>query len=615
MGKLIKIGIPIVLIVGIIIFLTVGGGVDIIKDLVDKNLYEGNSYTVTYYDGSDLQEIVVTNGKAFQLTSVPEKVGYTFLGLFDAQEGGNKYVDENGVAINPYAERKDLRLYAQYEIKSYALIFDLQGGSANGMQVNSTVNYGEKLNDVPDYITYYGRTFNGWYTAPNGEGTKITEGATVVNEATFTIEANTTSIICYAHWELITYDVILNIKKNDGYGEIVERIKVPHGTPISSIRTETLVDGNNMVVGWSYDPNGKVTTEAVENNMTLYSATYQKVVIVTFNSNGGAVVDAKIVPYEANTEITLPETTKSGSRFVGWVYGELLLADGKLTLTGEDDITLVAKWSDPLVISFNTDGGDAVSSIYVTELNTSVSLPVPTRKKHKFVGWMDSSNNMVSNPLEITAHTVDNIVLKACWEYIESATSYTISPVSRNCNDNNGFNIADSTGDLTARNEVDAELFDIIIDGVDQKENGRYSVPGTLKIGLKLLQDPDDINIFKIENSGVHSANVSDDTYNGKVQNTTINGVQLRKGALYVSVQYTDGTTDEGYKTNLFANKTASSYIDVFSATGVSLDTSKRLERVKITVVWEYQASWNGFLSIPGNTVTNWRTDTTFLFG
>ncbi len=426
MGKLIKIlGKPIkkflpiivvaVAVVGITLFLTVGDGINIFKGLGDKNNDTQNEYTITYHDGNVLQEITVTNGKIFQLPSVPEKIGYTFLGLFDAIEGGNKYVDETGISVNTYSEKQDMRLYMQYAPKTYTLVYDLQGGTANGMELNSSVSYGETILTVEDaLIKYDGKSFKGWYTEPNGCGVKITSGATAVNASTFAIEASTTSVTCYAYWEDRIYDVVLHIL-NDGKYDITENIKVPHGTFINSIRTEILADGNKIVTGWSQSAGGDALNEEYSGTpQHLYSALYQKIVTVTFNSNGGDSLASIKKPYVQNAVISLPDATKNGFRFVGWSYGDKVITNGKLTLSSDDDVTLVAEWADPITITFNTDGGGFVPTIQIYKLGEEITLPTATKTGKRFVAWEKQDGTRISGKLIVNFE--DELQLTAIWD-------------------------------------------------------------------------------------------------------------------------------------------------------------------------------------------------------
>lgn len=81
-----------------------GGEVSIISSNLD----------VTLMDGSDSETINVTTGSYFQIEP-PAKNGYLFLGYFDQENGGQKYVDENGKTLSKWKKGFPSTLYAQWK--------------------------------------------------------------------------------------------------------------------------------------------------------------------------------------------------------------------------------------------------------------------------------------------------------------------------------------------------------------------------------------------------------------------------------------------------------------------------------------------------------------------
>ena len=51
------------------------------------------TYTVQYTDDGGVHTVTVTKGEPYSISAIPEKFGYEFLGLFDAETGGTKFVN------------------------------------------------------------------------------------------------------------------------------------------------------------------------------------------------------------------------------------------------------------------------------------------------------------------------------------------------------------------------------------------------------------------------------------------------------------------------------------------------------------------------------------------
>ncbi len=191
---------------------------------------------------------------------------------------------------------------------------------------------------------------------------------------------------------------------------------------------------------------------------------------------------------------------------------------------------------------------------------------------------------------------------------------YTISTTPKNCNDNNGYNVADPTSDKIAKAEIDPDMVDIIIGG-SVKEASSYSIVNDLSLGLKVLQSENNIRDIDVEGSGVYKANISDDTYSGAIKNTSVTNTRVGKGILYVMVTYTDYTTTSGYVNNLFSGTAKGTYIDVLSETKITIDQTKKIKNVRIVVAYEIQGWYkDGFGWFDYDTVTNWVIDETINF-
>ena len=74
-------------------------------------------YTIQYTDDAGSHTLTVTDGAAYSLEAVPERLGYDFIGLFDAKVGGTQYVDETGQSLAPFTDKKNMVLFPQFAAK------------------------------------------------------------------------------------------------------------------------------------------------------------------------------------------------------------------------------------------------------------------------------------------------------------------------------------------------------------------------------------------------------------------------------------------------------------------------------------------------------------------
>jgi uncharacterized repeat protein (TIGR02543 family) len=117
-------------------------------------------------------------------------------------------------------------------------------------------------------------------------------------------------------------------------------------------------------------------------------------VTVNFESNGGTQVPSQV--FNEESVFTLPnEPTKEGHTFLGWfldqTYDTPFSVEGVLALEPEDTLTLYASWEvNQYTITFDSDGGSAVSAI-TQDYETAVTAPTnPTKEGYTFSGWSAS---------------------------------------------------------------------------------------------------------------------------------------------------------------------------------------------------------------------------------
>ena len=131
------------------------------------------------------------------------RTGYAFMGWFTEPNGGGTQITEDDTVATPSSHT----LYAKWA-STYIVTFDGQGGTPSPTAKRVTYDSGYGTLPAPIRAGY---VFMGWFTEPDGGGTKITSSLVV------TIASNHT---LYAYWRVpINYYVDANIPSDSGDGK------------------------------------------------------------------------------------------------------------------------------------------------------------------------------------------------------------------------------------------------------------------------------------------------------------------------------------------------------------------------------------------------------------
>ncbi len=142
---------------------------------------------------------------------------------------------------------------------------------------------------------------------------------------------------------------------------------------------------------------------------------------VKFETDGGTIVDSQKV--KKDDKVKKPkDPEKEGYIFSYWQL------DGEVYDFNEEvnkNMVLKAKWlkedAETITISFDTDGGSAISDI-VIEKNTKITKPLdPKKEGYIFKGWL-----VDGKPYDFEGEVNSDITLVASWEKeVENTTSTT----------------------------------------------------------------------------------------------------------------------------------------------------------------------------------------------
>ncbi len=302
-----------------------------------------------------------------------------------------------------------LFLKATYDLVSYEITYDLDGGTAE----NLPSSYDCETSLLLPTPKKKGYTFLGWtsldlssptkdYTLPKGSvGNKNYKANWKANDYTIHLDSNQGEI---SQDEVqVTYDssYSLPLPTRDGY--IFKEWQDENG---NAIQDEGI---------YQYDQ-----------SLHLKAVWDARSYSITYLLDGGINSSANPSSYTIEEEVSFSSPTKLGYTFNGWYSnGEKITSIPRGT-TG--DFSLEARWTIiTYSISYHLNGGiDELSNptSYTIESET-ISLSSPTRNGYTFLGWyLDSSYS--NRCTSIRKGSYGNLDLYAKWECVDYSITYNL---------------------------------------------------------------------------------------------------------------------------------------------------------------------------------------------
>ena len=357
-----------------------------------------------------------TYGTNLTLSSTrPTRTGYTFKGWATSANGSVVYG-----AGSIYTANAGVTLYAVWQINTYAVRYDANGGT--GAPSAQTKTYGTTLKLSSTIPTRTGYTFKGWATSASGSAA-YAAGANYTSNAAITL---------YAVWEIKTYSVQYNA--NGGTGAPSAQTK-RYGTDLvlsSTIPTRT----GYTFKGWATSASGSVAYSsgaAYSSNaaITLYAVWEANTYSVIFNANGAnGTMGNQTMTYDSSKELTANTFYRTGYTFKGWatsangimVYDDVAIVRNLTSVAG-GTITLYAVWvanSYTIKYDASTNGGTGNTEVIRTYGSKLGALPVATKQYYVFLGWYTAA----TGGRKVTEDTVVTGDLKLYAQYAIDASVY-----------------------------------------------------------------------------------------------------------------------------------------------------------------------------------------------
>ena len=297
------------------------------------------NYTLSYNangGSGSMSSQTVTEGQSTKLkTNTFTKAGYYFTS-WNTKADGSGTIYSDGAYATFYG---NTTLYAQWQLNTYTLSFDSNGGS--GSMSSQTVTEGQAAKLKTNTFTKAGYTFTGWNTKSDGTGTAYSDGA----DATF--YSNTT---LYAQWQPNTYS--LSFDSNGGSGSMASQT-VTEGQA-TTLKSNTFTKTGHTFTAWNTKADGTGTAYndgadvTIHGNTTLYAQWTINTYSFSFDANGGSgSMSGGSAAYGENIQLPGNAFTRPKYTFTGWntrANGSGTAYADNATLTLTEDTTLYAQW-------------------------------------------------------------------------------------------------------------------------------------------------------------------------------------------------------------------------------------------------------------------------------
>ncbi|MDR2827964.1 MAG: InlB B-repeat-containing protein [Acholeplasmatales bacterium] len=420
-------------------------------DINIKASWSAKYYLLNFntFSGSAVNQNTFTYHDNIPLTS---KTGYNFLGwCLDSSLTGTSYlvVEQFSVSSGTLIE-----LYAKYEIKTFNINFELNGGSSGSLP--SGLSYGSNL-PVPSKI---GHDFLGWYTNPSFNGYSVLNVPDFGND--------TATYMLYAAWE--TKLIIITFDTMGGDNLAVSTTSIRYGSAIGTLPSP-VKEGYSFLnwyyyIGMTKTPIQSGSIVSNSSNFTIYASWNPNNYAVAYNSNVpssasvavSGTMELNVYNYGVQFNLLPNKFVLSGYRFLGWS----LTQNGPVKYSNTEEVSsltsqelifnLYAKWeASSYTITFMVSS-QVLTTKTVTMDQSYGALPGYDNGGYHLNNWVISGNTVITssskfntpNFLTATAQLLANtyyvnfntqggvILNKASINYLQSFSTILSNPTKLN---------------------------------------------------------------------------------------------------------------------------------------------------------------------------------------
>lgn len=347
---------------------------------------------------------------------IPVRTGYTFQGWFIAGQ-------EEALTALPTNDTKEENIYfeatAKWELQKYPVVFYLNDGSGAALSYKDfeySVETGipEKSMPGPSKAVRKGYTFAGWYTNPEGTGTKVTS-----------IAVGTGKVELYAKWQINTY----TIEYKTGGGTILSgKVDTYQIGDVVTLPTDVKRDGFTFV-GWyaneflSGDQVKQI--QATEYGNKVFYAKWSQGFVVTIAQPKEGVISVKQgdqviasgTPLAKGTELTISATpTTSGYVLKQLVInGQAFTTSPQTVMMGEANLIISAEFvaSTKPTVSAPTITTDPDREKVDAETLVKVTLAKTDAASTLYYALNDQQASPYSAPFVVDGGVGDTVTIRA----------------------------------------------------------------------------------------------------------------------------------------------------------------------------------------------------------
>ena len=197
--------------------------------------------------------------------------------------------------------------------------------------------------------------------------------------------------------------------------------------------------------GWYDNPSftgSKVEKVCIKDNITLYAKWIKNCTVSFAEADGTSINGCDAIEITGGkTLTTIPEPSKDGVYFDGWYTDNTLTTQFDSTSAITQDMTLYAKWTNPVTITMyynNTTENTPITQ--QAQVNRVPTISEPTKDGCVFDGWY--TDKELTTPFDSTAKLTGDVTLYAKWK---DASKFMGSYYGYNC-----YGTTNKTGSFTS---------------------------------------------------------------------------------------------------------------------------------------------------------------------